>query len=307
MTQHGALGSLAGAGHAEEEVSPVLGRIVVRRLLPDMVDAHRFSSSQGTQGDVAGLGHHAIDSRRSPPDETRKGRLGLRGPPALTDASIFLDHQARSKTLEETRLLLIRHAETSAPDIFHGAESDIGLSEWGRQQAERLGERLKSVGASALYCSALRRASDTAAAIGTACGLEPTIIPPLHERRIGPLSGLSRQDGWEIYAESKRNWMAGELAFTNSGGESFADILHRVLPVIESLRDRHPGGTVIVVAHGIVIRVLLLSLLEGYTPADFDRIAIDFASINDLRWDKTRWRAVSLNEQVAPSASRPVA
>ena len=38
-----------------------------------------------------------------------------------------------------TRLLLARHAETAAPDRFHGAESDIGLSAWGFEQAERLG------------------------------------------------------------------------------------------------------------------------------------------------------------------------
>jgi len=56
-----------------------------------------------------------------------------------------------------------------------------------------------------------------------------------------------------------------------------------------------------------VIRVLLLSLLEGLEPADFDRIAIDFASINDLRWNGTRWKAHALNQVVAPSPVKPVA
>ena len=40
-----------------------------------------------------------------------------------------------------------RHAETSAPDRFHGAESDIGLSEFGARQAERLAEYLSTSGA----------------------------------------------------------------------------------------------------------------------------------------------------------------
>ena len=56
-----------------------------------------------------------------------------------------------------------------------------------------------------------------------------------------------------------------------------------------------------------MIRVLLLSLLDDLPPADFDRIAIDFASINDLRWDGHRWRAEALNQIVAPSPARPVA
>ena len=78
-------------------------------------------------------------------------------------------------------------------------------------------------------------------------------------------------------------------------------------PVFEVLLARHPGETIIVVAHGVVIRVILLTLLEGLEPADFDRIAIDFASINDLRWDGTRWKAHALNQVVAPSPARPLA
>jgi broad specificity phosphatase PhoE len=202
---------------------------------------------------------------------------------------------------------LIRHAETSAPDVFHGAESDIGLSELGQFQAKLLGERLRPEGAEALYCSALRRAVDTAAPIGATCGLKPEVVPSLHERKIGPLSGLSREEGWDVYAATKRRWQAGDLNYTHEGGESFADMRRRVLPVIEELPDRHAGRSFLVVAHGIVIRVLLISLLDELSPADFGHIAIDFASINDLRWDGYRWRAAALNQVAAPSPAKPVA
>ncbi len=209
--------------------------------------------------------------------------------------------------MQETRLLLIRHVETSTPNVFHGAESDIGLSPWGEHQAERLAEALKDQGAEAVYCSAMRRAVATATPIAAACGLTAVVVPQLHERKIGSLSGLSRESGWEIYAESKRRWIAGEVEFTHPGGESFADIRRRVLPVLQELVAQHPGKTIVIVAHGVVIRVTLLSLLEGFQPADFDRIAIDFASINDLRWDGRRWKAHALNQVVAPSPAKPVA
>jgi 2,3-bisphosphoglycerate-dependent phosphoglycerate mutase len=209
--------------------------------------------------------------------------------------------------LQETRVLLLRHAETSAPDVFHGAESDVGLSDWGRRQAVLLAEHLKSKSASALYCSAMRRAIATAGPIGEECGLTPVIIPSLHERRIGPLSGLPREQGWATYAESKQRWIAGDLEYTHEGGESFADIRHRVLPVFDELTVGHAGETIVVVAHGVVIRVLLTSLIDGLRPADFDRIAIDFASINDLVWDGRQWRATALNQVVAPSPAKPVA
>jgi 2,3-bisphosphoglycerate-dependent phosphoglycerate mutase len=209
--------------------------------------------------------------------------------------------------LQETRVLLLRHAETSEPNVFHGAESDIGLSAWGEKQAVLLADHLSSRKPDALYCSAMRRAIATAEPIGRACALTPTIVPSLHERRIGPLSGLSRDNGWSIYAESRKRWMAGDLDSTHEGGESFAEIGRRVLPFFQELPGRHPGKTIVVVAHGVVIRVVILSLIDGLEVGDFDRVAIDFASINDLGCDGREWRAYALNQLVAPAPGRPVA
>jgi 2,3-bisphosphoglycerate-dependent phosphoglycerate mutase len=213
----------------------------------------------------------------------------------------------RPDSRQGMRLLLARHAETAAPDCFHGAESDIGLSAWGAGQAELLGQSLQEMSATALYSSAMRRAVDTAAPIGLACGLKPFAIPALHERKIGSLSGLSREEGWATYAASKERWVAGDLEHTHTGGESYADICRRILPIIDELTNRHKGETIIVVAHGVVIRVFLTTLVSGFLPADFDRIAIDFASVNDLIFDGTNWTAVSLNQCVAASPARPVA
>jgi broad specificity phosphatase PhoE len=209
--------------------------------------------------------------------------------------------------LQGTRVLLARHAETTAPDHFHGAESDVGLSEWGKRQAELLGESLARAAPVAIYSSALRRAIDTAAPIGRACDLVPAAIPELHERRIGSLSGTSRDEGWSVYFESKSRWMAGELEHSHPGGESYADIQRRVVPVFERLSAQHAGQTIVVVAHGVVIRVALTSLLRDSHPADFDRFAIDFASVNDLRFDGSVWTARMLNQVVAASPSTPVA
>ena len=209
--------------------------------------------------------------------------------------------------MRETRLLLIRHAETSTPNLFHGAESDVDLSPWGERQAVLLAEHLKTKGVNRLYCSAMRRARATAGPIGEALGLDPVVVPELHERRIGPLSGLSREEGWSIYDESKRRWLAGDLEFTHPGGESFADIQRRVAPILEDIRRRGEGETSVVIAHGIVIRVALVGLLPELAPADFDRVPIDFASINDLAHDGAAWSARTLNHVVAPSDARPMA
>jgi probable phosphoglycerate mutase len=199
-----------------------------------------------------------------------------------------------SKMKRDTRVLLLRHAETTAPDRFHGAESDVGLGERGREQALAVARTLAGLGPDALYCSAMRRASETAGPIGEACGLVPQVVEPLHERRMGPLSGLSKQEGMAEYNESKARWMAGELDYTHAGGESYADIRRRTVPAFLALAERHPGRTIVVVAHGVVIRVLLTTLLDGFGPEHFDAIGIPYAVPNDLRQDAPRWRAETL-------------
>jgi probable phosphoglycerate mutase len=209
--------------------------------------------------------------------------------------------------LHRTRLLLARHAETAAPDRFHGAESDIGLSERGFLQAEQLGRSLQTAGAVALYSSSMRRARETARAVGLVCGLTPVEKPSLHERRIGLLSGMSREEGWSTYEQCKRRWISGDLEHSHAGGESFADIRRRVVPIFEALAVSHAGETIIVVAHGVVIRVVITTIVQGYQPSNFDRVAIDFASVNDLSHDGRAWTALALNQVAAPSPERPMA
>lgn len=194
-----------------------------------------------------------------------------------------------------TRVLLIRHAETSAPHQFHGAESDVGLGDRGRRQAEDLAWALAVDRPDGLVCSAMRRAVETAGPVAFACDLTPAVEPDLHERKMGPLSGLPREEGLAEYQGAKRHWVAGDLGYTHPGGESFADVRDRCLPVFHRLAEKWQGKSLAVIAHGVVIRVLLCSLLDGKTPADFDAFAIDNVGVNDLRLNDGRWTAAALN------------
>jgi broad specificity phosphatase PhoE len=187
------------------------------------------------------------------------------------------------------RVLLLRHAQTSAPDVFHGAESDIGLGERGREQARAVADRIASFLPAAVYSSAMRRARETAQPIASACGLSPIAIASLHERKMGALSGTPWAESRPIYDETMRRWTAGDLDSSHEGGESYAQIRDRVVPELLAISSRHDGQTVVVVAHGVVIRVLLTSLVAGLGPADLRALPIEFVGIHDLRRDRDRW------------------
>lgn len=145
----------------------------------------------------------------------------------------------------------------------------------------------------------MRRAIETAEPIAAACQLTPLVIESLHERRMGPLSGQLRESALAHYEEAKCSWESGSLDATHEGGESYADIRRRVLPVWNDLVERSLGQTIVVVVHGVVIRVILTSILHDFGPQDFSKIGIDHVAINDLRWDGTRWWASALNQAIA--------
>jgi broad specificity phosphatase PhoE len=195
-------------------------------------------------------------------------------------------------------LWLARHAETATPGIFHGAESDVGLSDTGHRQAAAAAEWFRSLQPTAVVSSAMRRAMDTAAPIAQLCQVPHLIEPQLHERRVGILGGQSFELTSGPWAETIREWSSGNTTYTTPGAESYAEVASRVLAAWERVASSHPGGRVVVIAHGVVCKVLLLSLLEGWGPEGWVTLgrAANLA-VTELRpigssWQATEWLRV---------------
>src|SRR6056297_1386807 len=140
-----------------------------------------------------------------------------------------------------TRILLLRHAQTAAPDRFHGAESDIGLGPEGHLQAREAAGKMAGLRPDAVYCSTMRRARETAGLIAEACALEPILVPELHERRMGSMSTASITEVRHQVDTHIRRWGEGDLDASHEGGESYREIRDRVVPPFVALADRHPG------------------------------------------------------------------
>ena len=206
-----------------------------------------------------------------------------------------------------TRVLLLRHAESADPTVFHGAESDVGLSERGRRQAAAVAAALAALTPDVVVSSAMRRARDTAEPVARACGLPSRVEPALHERRVGALGGTP-VDGQGVWPETLRRWVAGDTDHAPPGAESYDAIRGRVLPVWERLTAEYEGKTLVVVAHGIVCKVLLLSVLPGHTAADWHRVGpVDNAAVRELVHDGSAWSAVRIHELTPAFGRGPTA
>ncbi len=173
---------------------------------------------------------------------------------------------------------LARHAETAAPTLFHEAESDVELGEHGRRQALAAAGWFAELKPTGVVSSAMIRARDTAAPIAAACGVPHHIEPFLHERRVGPLSRKPRAEADHIWDETIVHWLKGNTGYAFPGMESFDELRDRTLPAFERVVSAHPGGRVVIVCHGVVCKVLLLTLLHGKSPANW----VDIGRIPNL-------------------------
>jgi probable phosphoglycerate mutase len=200
--------------------------------------------------------------------------------------------------MNPTRLYLVRHGATqlTAEDRFSGAVG-VDLSDEGRWQAARLGERLKSEKPAALYCSPLSRTVDTARAVAGPCGLQIETRDGLKEISHGRWEGLTRKEVEEQYPDEYSAWNEDPFTFAPQGGESGVGVLARALPVIREIVKKHEGERVVVVSHKATIRLLLSSLL-GFDPRGYrDRLDQAPASLNVLDFrDPVRARLMLFND-----------
>jgi broad specificity phosphatase PhoE len=196
----------------------------------------------------------------------------------------------------QTRVLLLRHAETTHPHVFNGFESDLGLSPRGLRQARAIAPVLAAESPSALVSSGMRRALETAGPIAEVCGLPIRVEPDLHERKVGILCGKSDAETGGLWTETVRRWQDGEPGFTTEGAESFLDMQRRLLPVWDRVTMAFRGQALVVVAHGMVKRVLLLSLL-GWGLKGWPRVGTTHnVGLCELVHSEEGWRAVRIND-----------
>ena len=196
----------------------------------------------------------------------------------------------RTPAADEIILVAIRHGETegNASRLFVG-QTESPLSAQGVAQAAALGERLKDIPFDALYASDLSRAADTAEAVAGHHALVPVLDVRLRERHYGVLEGVGYEsEARERFADVCDGLEASSPTYAIPGGESAAQVRTRLSEFLRELFAKHSGETVVTVAHGGLIRVLLWHLLElPYPVAQYSRC--ENTSISVFRHFRGNW------------------
>lgn len=178
-----------------------------------------------------------------------------------------------------SKLLLVRHGQTKLhkADRFWGS-TDVTLSDIGIKQAEQLRERLAREKITAVYTSTLSRARSTAETIASRHKTKITACEELRECNFGYIEGLTFGEIQRLHpelAEELLNWKT--VAFP--GGESLEDLDKRVVSFLDRLNKHKEKETVLVVAHGGPLRLIICHLL-GLGPEHWLQLRVELASLS---------------------------
>jgi 2,3-bisphosphoglycerate-dependent phosphoglycerate mutase len=163
------------------------------------------------------------------------------------------------------KLALVRHGQSlwNLEDRFTGWV-DVPLTDRGREEARRAGERLGDIRFDVAYTSALSRAQETLAIILDVLGQRPPVIrdQALNERHYGDLQGLNKKKTAEKYGADQVKLWRRSYDVPPPNGEALKQTAERTLPFFErSIQgDLSLGKAVLVVAHGNSNRSIVMQL-----------------------------------------------
>ena len=157
------------------------------------------------------------------------------------------------------KLYLVRHGETdwNIESKIQG-QTDIALNERGRQQAEEFAARIAGgdYQVDSIYTSSKRRALETARIIGAALKIEPKVQPGLEEICLGKWEGYTWKQVKELFWDEYQLWRDNRRYQEPPLGESYQQLLDRLLPAIREITQKEKGN-VLMVTHSAVIMTLL--------------------------------------------------
>lgn len=166
-------------------------------------------------------------------------------------------------------LVVIRHGETraNAEGRYLGA-LDMGLNETGWEQVGTLAQELvRETPFQRLLSSPLLRARQSADVISRALALPVQVIPTFRERHVGVFEGLTQAEARSRYPELWMRNITRRWAEGPPDGESLDAVIARVSSGLIALADQAQGERVLLVAHGVVAKVIRAVTTKGF--ADF--------------------------------------
>jgi probable phosphoglycerate mutase len=196
-----------------------------------------------------------------------------------------------------TRIIVVRHGhvEWLAPERFRG-HAELPLSDLGRRQAQAVAGYIAATWQpEAVYTSPLGRCRETAAAIAALLHFEPQPVDGLVDIDYGEWQGLTRDEAEQRWRGEIGLWFRSPHLAVIPRGETLAAVLSRATAALRDIVRHHRDGTVALVGHDSVNRVLLLFVLE-LPLSRYWHLRKDPCCVNELLFDNGSFAIGSINQ-----------
>ncbi len=208
------------------------------------------------------------------------------------------------RVMTATTLLLARHGQTvwHAENRYAGAGSDVDLTPAGVLQAERLAGWVRARAVDAVVSSPVRRAVETAEPSALAAGVDVEVVDDLREVAFGVAEGRTLA---ELDAGVVARFRRDPVAHPFPGAEPPGAAARRGAAALLATAARHPGATVLVVAHNTLLRLGLCALV-GLPLAHYRRVfpRLDSAAVTEVAVPSDGTRPVALLSLNVPVSDR---
>lgn len=197
-------------------------------------------------------------------------------------------------------VVLVRHGETdwNVKGALRG-HLDVPLNKTGRNQADRLSERLYDVQFAAGYCSPLERARVTAESIlRPHRGTKLSVDESWSDMNFGAWEGLTLHEIVDRYPAEYEIWLEHPERVQIPGAETLEAVRDRVQQAVNgilSTAGENRSAVVLVVSHGLVNKVLLCAML-ALDISHFWRVKQDEACINIFEYTGEGSKVYLLND-----------
>jgi broad specificity phosphatase PhoE len=183
---------------------------------------------------------------------------------------------------------LVRHGQTAwnAKGIVQG-QSATRLNVKGKKQAAKMAKFFKDIPLTAIYCSPLPRALQTARAVLKYHAPSKLIKwPEFMERNGGKFQGLTMKQRKNIMPDIEERWKKEGMNFRPPGGESLKELSNRAIAGFKKMIRKHKqGDTILVVSHGGPLKCLLHKFHGGKPKDFFHRGAVGNCEVTKILWD----------------------
>ena len=195
-----------------------------------------------------------------------------------------------------TSIYLVRHGQTAwnKEEVFRG-RTDIPLNETGLKEAAMAADYFRPLQLDAIYSSPLARAWQTAQEIAKHHTLQVQPLAGLIDMSFGSWEGRPLKEVRENDRERYRLWAEEPHRVEFPGGETLEQVRARAMAALESVIEKHPEKTVILVSHRVINKVLLCAVL-GLDNSHFWQLAQDTTAINLIKCKNENYILSLMNE-----------